>query len=30
MTDMVPMYGFGGGGTGGGRIRVYEIGRAHV
>lgn len=23
MTDMVPMYGFGGGGTGGGRIRVY-------
>lgn len=23
MTDMVPMYGFGGGGTGGGRIRVH-------
>ena len=23
MTDMVPMYGFGGGGQGGGRIRVY-------
>lgn len=23
MTDMVPMYGFGGGGTGGGKIRVY-------
>lgn len=30
MTDMVPMYGFGGGGQGGGRIRVYVDPGSHV